>query len=710
MTGIRSENPIWHFVDKDLGISLDDTYYVHFLTNTMPYIPQNVYQDDTLSTPWANPLQLTAGGTLPDNLYFDPTLVYRIEIRQGATSSDPLAYDPIENYVPAGGSTPPPPVSTSITSDNQVSNPQFSLIDFIDGDSEELVITGETNPEISIGPSWTLIGVGTGSFTIQRISAAGNNNFPTNPPYILSIASSGGFSEVYLRQRFAQNGGIWSRNSVSGSFTAAQLDGSSPSISMSLVDSNGSTTTVISSALLTGDYQQFTNAVDLPDSTNPDLPPAAYTDLVVDLPTTATIGITSIQILSLDVAVALPFEEETIERQQDHLFHYYRNDFIIKPKRSILVGWDFSVNPWQFRALSQTTVSSQTQYIIDQTIIHQKNGANTVATQQRTAPFNNSLAIKALTSSNEFALINYVPNIHAKSCWSTIMSSLVTARLVTTQNSNVQIRMKLIYRDSAPSTISPTEPIASWSGEDPVFAAGWTEVNAINSPTYRLQEGGIIDDAKYSFDGFSLPAGSNVNSMFALVIYTVGDMSTTGPDEIQFKNISFTPGRFASESIAHTFDETLRQCQFFYEKSYENGALPGTVTADNAIFMRQNQYFSQVVSSDVFHAVSAPVFFPYKQTKLKTPSGTIYAVDGTPGAVQWNIRWLTGTANELSGTVSLASYFSAANFFLDNSRWDTAGTIQYAQTVPANDGSVPETTAPTSFLLFHYTLNSQLGI
>ena len=82
---IRAPNPIWYMTDLT-GLPLNDTYYAFFLTNTIPYIPQAVYQDPNGISPWANPLEFQPSGTLPNNLYFNPNLVYRIEIRQGHNS------------------------------------------------------------------------------------------------------------------------------------------------------------------------------------------------------------------------------------------------------------------------------------------------------------------------------------------------------------------------------------------------------------------------------------------------------------------------------------------------------------------------------------------------------------------------------------------------------------------------------------------------
>src|SRR6476660_3556837 len=101
--GIRAANPIWFFVDL-VGQPLNDQYYISFLTNTFPYLPQPVFQDVNL-TPgqeWANPLEFFPNGTLPDNMYWDPNKVWRLEIRRGPTQSDPLIYE-INNFSPGDG-------------------------------------------------------------------------------------------------------------------------------------------------------------------------------------------------------------------------------------------------------------------------------------------------------------------------------------------------------------------------------------------------------------------------------------------------------------------------------------------------------------------------------------------------------------------------------------------------------------------------------
>src|ERR1700677_3254065 len=105
MSYTRGSNPVWLFDDLT-GHLLDDTYYMFVLSNEIPYIPLPTYQDPFGNVLWTNPIRVFANGTLPNNIYFDPDIVYRLEIRQGDSQQDALIYL-VENYVPgSGGSTP----------------------------------------------------------------------------------------------------------------------------------------------------------------------------------------------------------------------------------------------------------------------------------------------------------------------------------------------------------------------------------------------------------------------------------------------------------------------------------------------------------------------------------------------------------------------------------------------------------------------------
>src|SRR5437762_3541778 len=167
---VRAANPIWYMVDH-VGQPLNDEYYAFFLTNTLPYLPQNVYRDPEGQVVWTGDVvQFSPAGTLPDNLYFDPNLVYRIEIRHGNSQTDELIWE-INNFVPGSGS------SSSLTSlailfaENQISNGSFSDVLFTPTltSSGQPTLTITLSGTYPIAPGWDLVLTGSGSTTLTQL-------------------------------------------------------------------------------------------------------------------------------------------------------------------------------------------------------------------------------------------------------------------------------------------------------------------------------------------------------------------------------------------------------------------------------------------------------------------------------------------------------------------------------------------------------------
>lgn len=318
--GIRGANPIWFEVDLQ-GELFDDTFYLFVLENTIPYIPATVYHDPDLSLPWTNPIQFLGNGTLPIDIFYEPGKVYRLEFRQHigpgpATQADPLIYE-VNNYVPGeGGSTPVDTVA--FTSSNQITNPQFSLMNL----ESPTTITGTDPDPIEIAPGWTLLVAGTGTVTINQVPLNDTNANPSNAPYALRLTLSGWTANsVILRQRFEQNGMLWADKFVSTALTA-RIEGSPQSVTATLVDSNDSVLgIVLPTTPLDSNWNEYTGYAELPDTTNPDEPPAAYIDYLLQLPTSVDIYLTSFQLVVQDLPVQPSFEQDSINRQIDHTYN-----------------------------------------------------------------------------------------------------------------------------------------------------------------------------------------------------------------------------------------------------------------------------------------------------------------------------------------------------------------------------------------------------
>lgn len=318
--GIRGANPIWSEVDLQ-GHLFDDTFYLFVLENTIPYIPAKVYHDPDLNTEWTNPIRFLGNGTLPIDIYFEADKVYRLEFRQhmGAgmpTQADPLIYE-VDNYV-AGTSGSTPVDAVAFASSNQVTNPQFALMSV----ENPVTITGTDPDPIELAPGWTLSLAGTGSVVISRVSLNNSDINPSNAPYALRLTMSGWTDgSVILSQRFEQNGMLWADKIVSTTVTA-RLEGSPQSITANLVDSNDAViANVLPLTALNEAWNEYKGHASLPDTTNPDVPPAAFIDYKLLLPSDIDIYLTSFQLVVQDLPVEPAFEQDSINRQIDHTYN-----------------------------------------------------------------------------------------------------------------------------------------------------------------------------------------------------------------------------------------------------------------------------------------------------------------------------------------------------------------------------------------------------
>jgi hypothetical protein len=702
-TFLRGENPKWYFFLLDGTGPVTPTAYISFLSNTFPYLPQNVYMDPLGQTVWGQPIEFDTSGSIPDNIYFDPTLVYRIEIRNGPTSNDPLIVQPIENYTVGGASSDSN--TSSNTPENFITNPQFAYINFGSPDTLKLQ-TGQTSAIFNIAPGWFLQLTGPATATsilTQNFYSPSGLQTTGNPETSLTIANQGWTSAV-LYQQF-KNGGLFANNGVCFSFLAKSTLNIEP-VTAQYVDNAGAIT-VIFADTITQNFNTFVGAETIPANTgNAVSYPNSYVQMQILLPGTGTIEFTNMQMFSTPVPISLPYEITTIERQRDHMFNVYAEELIIKPKNSILAGWNFSLNPFQFSPVGQTTIAPQTSYICDQTILYQQVAAGSTVQTFRDINETTGLQINSVigATNNQFALINYIAPQSIASYWGSALSSLVRARLYSsTTPTPIGIKMRIITRQSLAPLITGTEPIASWAANgDPVFAAGWTAIVPMNDPTYILPNSysgyeGSTSFPAFSFDSFILPAQVTQQDMVGVVIYTTASMATT--DIIVFQRVSLVPNRFAVDSHTETFDEAFKRCQFYYEKSYDYNVPVQTSTANGSLLRTMNADYS----SGNMQLLLRSFGFAYKQTKNITPIVNFWSAStGTVNALDAFILLngsQVGTTNVFTSTdyTQNGVGLDAADFFTNKST-----------TVLINAGS--NTQGLEALLQFHYTLDSRLGL
>lgn len=658
MAIVRSFNPVWSFVDLT-GNQADDTFYLYVLENQIPYIPALVYHDAAGTLPWNNPIQLLANGTLPVDVYWDDTQVYRLELRQNIgplppSQADPLIYL-IENYIPGGEGSITPPVTSSAATDNQATNAQFSLVNFTG-----VYTRAATNPDpIEIAPGWFIDLTGTGTLEVERVPLNNAVTTPTNAPYALRIETGGGWTSAVLRQRLQQNGMLWAGKNVAAAFTA-RIIGASQNITARLIASNGATQAILINAALTNNFVEYTGFATLPAATNPDLPPAAYLDYVISLPLAGEIYITSFQLAQTTNLGAVPYQQDTVDRQIDHTFHYYKDQLIEKPIPSYLIGWDFPLNPGQIG----TTFGAQALGAInksfaawDQTLIFQS--VDNGVTVARTAA--GSLQLTAAIA-GQMAIVQYVDATIARQILQG-ESSVALRMACSAAQQTVTVGLYSTTDPNLPSAASPTfNSIVATLGADgevATFNGNWVpliqNVPANNELTITPTATEFM--IPRWIDNPATPHAAT-STFFAIVI---GVNAMTLNSTITFDWVSLSAGAMATRPAPKSISETLLDCQRYYWKTF----LPATVPAQNVGVDTGNlkwQIFSAGATSNGHN-----VLFP---TPLRaTPTITLY----NPAAANALIRNLStgldctsATDNITTKTVDVVSTNAGAGAALGN--------------------------------------------
>jgi hypothetical protein len=119
---------------------------------------------------------------------------------------------------------------------------------------------------------------------------------------------------------------------------------------------------------------------------------------------------------------------------------------------------------------------------------------------------------------------------------------------------------------------------------------------------------------------------------------------------------------------AETFDQTLDKCQYYYEKSYDQSVLAGTVSALSQLTFNQGVAISggnYLGFSESFGIIYKTVKRAIPTTTLYSPSaGTINAVDSylyehgaisTSSPLNWSTYWASTSAGTKGATFDTAA-------------------------------------------------------
>ena len=574
-----------------------------------------------------------------------------------------------------GIEAPASPINTASTTDNIISNPEFCNVLFSQAATSIAPVvfsTSGANVVTSVAPNWDIITNGTGSFSVYQAEISSISS-GTNPNYGLAITASSGYSSpLILRQRLTNTARIFAGNTVSATMTIQTLDGSTPIVTMNYVPSLTMIAQSICSGALSNTGFTVLSGNALITASTVGSVPSAYVDIDISIPVSHAMLISAIQVCGTsNINETVAYLQEPTFRQIDHLFHYYQPQLNFKPIPSLLVGWDFGLNPAQFG--STQTVTTTPAYAWDQTIM--ASAVNNVNVIRFVSGFG---ALSAVTTGNAdaFYMLQYLSGPQAiQTCLTNLSVNIQAYSLV---NSGVSVNVYL-FNGNTSSTI-PTLPTTIGTidntGAFTLTAANWTAIPLANgnsnTAVLPLSDLNNIGFPTFLSDGAFYTAGTG---NFAIVVtFTVPTSAT----QVIVNSISCVPGDIPTRPAPQTADEVLRECQYYWRSSFLRGVAP----VQNAGANTGEFYALQAIANNTLNSFPIRFPFPMRTTPVNPPifynpvaaNGFIYNFD---------------SANPFSSTALKANTLTANGFIVN--------------------GTAPPGSLAGDDIGIHYSVNARLG-
>lgn len=714
-----------YFVDKDSGLPLAGgtlTFYRDVARST----PKTVYQltgapPNYTYTALPNPIELSSVGTIQnaggDNvvIYYYPydeegNLDLYYVVCRDSNGTEQFSREARPNITADNN-----PTTNDFPTQNQISNAQFTQVFINEGQATIYTVTAATNEIFSFAPNWDFIISGTGTVTVQRIAIAGNDNVATSPPYVLDVTVSGGITNCKLRQRFNVNSGLWASTAdepifLSGTFIARNELAGTTGIQMFYVESTGGLPVlIVDSVFDNSGYQLLTGVTELPipSSTNTDMGNDGYVDIYLSFLSNSHVRFSSLQVVpTLNEAGGnfLQYDLNSSNREQSWMGDYYIPRLNSRPAASLLTAWDFTVNPFQFAASGN--IGATAGYICDQTIAL-RGGSGAVAFAKDTVT--SGLALTTAGTNDAFYLMQYLSGNDAKRILGTPLSVNVFG-YVTSVSDTVTMRVYL-FRANSSSSI-PTLPTSigtvATSGVFTVSASGWTEIprNGLDTATAILPAITTDDEINnanndMAFTGWELTDSTQISDTdkFAMVVtFAYVDASTA----ITVNSISLIPSNIPARPAPMSFDEVIRKCAYYYEKSYEMSLFAGAAGTTNGAIVCE-QYISVALATSTAFPRFLKVRYAVRKRIAVTPS--IYSpTTGTVGNVQLlmyqGASTISSTDAAISGNWTLTDSGQTGFTFQPVNRNSIGGPIGVGGSDAAGE----------AIALFHFVADARLGI
>lgn len=709
-----------NFIDNDTGLPLSGGYAEFYKDNSRAS-PKPVYQltgspPNYTYTALSNPLYMNAvgkfipavGSTTPIAVYAYPydedgnIENYYVVIK----SSDGTVQEVREAWPNIStGTNPSGAGGTSFS--NQISNSQFVEVFFEQGTGATISITGSvSNASYSIAPDWDLLisTTGNATVTLNRTAIAGSLNLPTNPPYTLDVLTSGAnISRLRLRQRLSHNPDIWANGYVSGHFVISSQDGQNHTVEMLYSPSIApSPTTILTGTTGTSGYQEYNATVAIDAGTNTSTSLTGYVDILIDLPTVGHYDITSVQLVGLDSQEEnVPYNEDTVNRQEDYLFHYYNPLLQYRATESYLTGWFFPYNPAQLgETISMGAIgANKSVYLWDQTIGFQSTDDSWGASRSVLGQFKITT-----TDTTQPAVIQYLDQQQIRDLLSrpaSVYSKMMKGSSTTSPTCTISLwyTKDASLPDVSDGTNNSLVLTLDSNGKPATFNGSWTEIprTGIGTPQFTVSAtSGLAQDEEYLTHFYLDDETEASSATFGAIV--VGFSSMVAASELYLTDISIVPGNTASPTPPQDTDEVYQDCAYFYETSYEIGVAPGTITTDNQkLFLIS---FDAIAGGGTSRYVRSFEFSHY--LKRAVPDVTLYSpVTGASGEVSASSEEPNEVVVNGPTDKSVATY------------WNSHPGTKVARFEPATASVFITTSAGTNLqtlFKYHYVVDARLGI
>ena len=715
------------YVDKDTGLPLSGGF-INFYRDVARNTPKTVYEltgapPNYSYVPLPNPVPLSAVGT-PQNAGGDNVVIYYYPYDNEGNLD--LYYADVRDSMDAPQFTREAwpnitaadnPVNNDFSNQNQISNSQFTQVFLNQGKTTVYSVSAATNQVFIFAPNWDFVISGTGTVTVEQIAVAGVDNVATSPPYVLDVAVSAGITSCYLRQRFDVNSGLWASTAnesifLAGTLIARNENAGTTGIQMFYVaSSGGSPISIVNASFNNASYQVLTGttADPIPLSTDTNTDDEGYVDIYLSFLSDSEVRISSIQVLpTLNEAGAtvIPYDLNSSNREQALMGDYYIPRLNSRPAASLLVGWDFTVNPYQFG--HSGAIINTAAYICDQTIGFAGSTGNIASSID---PITSGIALNTGGSNDAFYLMQYLSGQDAKKILGTPLSVNIFAYMTSMSTS---VKMS-VYLFRAPSSSSiPTLPTSigtvATDGTFTLTAGGWTQIPRSGLDTaqatlpYLATDADINDlDNDLSFTGWELTDAAQIGDtkFFAMVVtFAYIDTSTT----LTINSISLIPSEIPARPAPESLSEVTSKCQYYYEKSYSLPVFPGaTNNVDGAIVCEQ-----QYANSGGLYMVYPLIFGARYETRkrIHVPPALYSPISGTLGKVNMlayqgnNVPVVQADATVAGNWTLTDNGETGFNFEPVDRTTAVAHAVGGAFSVPGAE----------SIILFHYVADARLGI